>query len=196
MFKTHLAVMDELKSYAYPKARLTRLMNSGKLIQIRRGLFTDDPEVSPRLIAPVLYGPSYISFQYALAAAALIPERVMTISSASYHKNKDKVFHTPLGEFHYLYLPIAVYPYGIKIETEDGMPYLMATPEKALCDLIYKLPTLITVDEIKALLLEDWRMEKEELLKLDGEFIRWIAPRYRRKSLLALAAWFAQKEAL
>ncbi|GHV95999.1 hypothetical protein AGMMS50293_23190 [Spirochaetia bacterium] len=49
---------------------------------------------------------------------------------------------------------------------------------------------------IKALLLEDWRMEKEELLKLDGEFIRWIAPRYRRKSLLALAAWFAQKEAL
>jgi hypothetical protein len=39
MIKTHLAVMNELKAYASPKARLTRLLKSGKLVQIRRGLF-------------------------------------------------------------------------------------------------------------------------------------------------------------
>lgn len=97
MLKTHLMVMDELKNYASPKARLTRMLKSGELVQIRRGLFLDNTHISPRVLAPVIYGPSYISFQYALSGASLIPERVPVITSATFNKNKDKLFRTPLG---------------------------------------------------------------------------------------------------
>jgi hypothetical protein len=187
--------MDELKGYASPKARLTRLLKSGALIQLRRGLFTDDPAISKRVLAAALYGPSYISFEYVLAAAALIPERVTVVRSASFNKNKDKVFRTPLGEYRYLYLPPAVYPYGITAEEENGCSYLIATPEKALCDMVYKVTGIASVKAMNELLLEDWRVDRDGLIGLDWDFIRWIAPRYRRKSVIALSAWFT-KEAL
>jgi phage terminase large subunit-like protein len=193
MLKSHILVMDELKNYASPKARLTRLIKSGELIQLRRGLFTDTPAISRRVVAAALYGPSYISFEYALGAAGLIPERVMTICSASFNKNKDKVFHTPLGEFRYYYLPAAVYPYGITMEEEDGASYLVAEPEKALCDMVYKVHGVTSVTAINSLLLEDWRIDYDDLAKLDRDFIRWIAPRYRKRALNALAAWFEKE---
>jgi predicted transcriptional regulator of viral defense system len=193
MIKSREMVMEELRDYSSPKARLTRLLKSGTLVQIRRGLFVDDLSLPPQTLAPLLYGPSYISFQSALAESGLIPERVTTISSASYNKNKDKTFHTPLGAYQYLYLPVAVYPYGILQVEEQGIHYLIASPEKALCDAVYKVAGAASIDAIELLLLEDWRMEREDLLRLDIGFIRWIAPRYRRKSLIALAAWFARE---
>jgi hypothetical protein len=190
MIKSHMAIMDELKSYASPKSKLTRMIKSGDLIQIRRGLYVDDRYTPLRSLAPVVYGPSYISFQSALAIWNLIPERVNVMICASFNKNKDKVYHTPLGEFRYLYLPNKVYPYGIQLEKLDGMGYLVASPEKALCDMVYKEPSLLDVDEMEAYLLENLRIERERLLQLDHDFISWIAPRYRRKSLITLAQWF------
>ncbi|HOD00665.1 MAG TPA: hypothetical protein PKH54_12020, partial [Myxococcota bacterium] len=80
MLKTHLALMDELKDYASPRAKLTRMLKSGSIVQLRRGLFVDDVSISPRVVAPVLYGPSYISFEYVLATAGLIPERVAAVT--------------------------------------------------------------------------------------------------------------------
>jgi hypothetical protein len=193
MILTTLNVMDQLKDYASPKARLTRLLKSGKLIQVRRGLYVDDPGTSKQALAACVYGPSYISFQYALAQYGLIPELVTVLTSASYNKNRDKLYRTPLGEFHYWYLPPAIYPYGLSLEEEKGLSYLIASPEKALCDAVYKLPAVTSREDMEALLLEDWRMEREELLKLNRDFISWIAPLYKRKSLLALAAWFEKE---
>ena len=185
--------MDELKQYASPKSKLTRLLQSGTLIKVRRGLFVDSPSLAGKMLAPVLYGPSYLSFQYALASFGLIPERVAVITSASFRKNKNKTFHTPLGEYRYYCLPPAVYPYGIRQEEENGMSYLIASPEKALCDAVYKIKGVFSIIDIERLLLEDWRMVRDELVSLDHEFIQWIAPHYNRKSLTALAWWF-QKE--
>lgn len=195
MIKTHLSVMEELSSYASPKARLTRMLKAGTLVQVRRGLFVEEGNAPRRALAPVIYGPSYISFQYALSAHGLIPERVPVITCASFGKNRDKVFRTPLGEYRYLYLPSAVYPYGLRLEEEDGASYLLASPEKALCDAVYKTPSAATIEEIETLLLDDWRIERDSLLALDHAFIDWIAPLYRRKSLLALAAWITKEKA-
>ncbi|OHE62708.1 MAG: hypothetical protein A2Z99_20735 [Treponema sp. GWB1_62_6] len=194
MIKAHLAVIDDLKNYASPKARLTRMLKAGTLVKVRRGLFVDDAPQSRRTLAPVIYGSSYISFQYALAVYGLIPERVQVVTSASFNKNRDKLFRTPLGEYRYLYLPVSVYPHGLHLEEEDGASYLIASAEKALCDTVYKAPKITAVDEMEPFLLDDMRMEKESLRALDHEFIDWIAPMYRRKSLLALAAWFRKED--
>ena len=97
--------MEGLRSYSSPKAKLTRLLKSGKLMQIRRGLFVDDLSIPPKTLAPILYGPSYISFQSALAACGLIPESVTVILSASYNKNKDKT-----SERHWGHTSTCIYP--------------------------------------------------------------------------------------
>jgi hypothetical protein len=186
--------MENLKDYASPKAKLTRLLGAGNLVQVRRGLFVDDAAVSRRALAPIIYGPSYISFQYALASYGLIPERVEVITSASFNKNKDKFYRTPLGEYRYLYLPTAVYPYGLRLAEEDGASYLIASAEKALCDAVYKVPAVTTVAGMQSLLIDDWRMDPGGLGALDGDFISWIAPMYGRKALRALAAWFQRGE--
>lgn len=186
---THQMVMEQLKDYGAPRARITRMLKSGALIQIKRGLYVNERSVSRRVLASMLYGPSYISFEFALSAAGLIPERVEIVTSACFRKNRNKIFRTPLGEFRYYYLPDKVYPYGIAQEEEDGLAYLIATPEKALCDATYKVPRATSLKDMQHLLLDDWRMDLDELRTLDHAFIEWIAPLYRRKSVLALAAW-------
>lgn len=183
MIKDHLYVMDELKEYASPKARLTRMLKSGSIIQVRRGLFVDDKNIPGRALAPLVYGPSYLSFEYALAAHGLIPERVNIYTSASFKKNRDRVFHTAMGDYFYYYLPTAVYPYGLAREMENGFPYIIALPEKALCDTLYKTSGINNRKELELLLFEDWRIEKEDLVNLDRGFLNFIAPLYRRKTL-------------
>lgn len=189
MIKDHLAVMEELKDYASPKTRLSRMIKAGSIIQVRRGLFTDEKNIPPKVLAPVIYGPSYLSFEYALSYHGLIPEGVTIFTSASYKKNRDKIFHTPLGDYYYYYLPTAVYPYGLVREEEKGYPYIIALPEKALCDALYKTSGINTLNDLEQLLLEDWRIEKSDLINLDSSFIDFIAPLYRRKPLKLFNLW-------
>jgi len=190
MLKTSLSLQNELAAYASPRAKITQLIKSGKIIQVRRGLYTDEAGISPYSLAPLIYGPSYISFQTALAFYGLIPERVYLVTSAVFRKNKNKFFETPLGGFRYLCVPEQVYPYGITMQEEGGYQYLLASPEKALCDAVYKISDIRSVSDMDDLLIEDWRMERDELLALDSDFIQWLAPRYRRRSLAMLARWF------
>jgi len=41
MLKGHGTLMQELGGYASPKARLTGMIRSGKVLQVRRGLFLE-----------------------------------------------------------------------------------------------------------------------------------------------------------
>jgi predicted transcriptional regulator of viral defense system len=193
MPKDHVTLMHELRDYASPKARLTRMIKSGDVIQVRRGIFLEAKETgySLKSLASVIYGPSYISFEYALAHYGLIPERVQAVTSAVYNKNKNRRFHTPLGDFYYHYLPAAVFPYGVTLAEENGQNYLMATPEKALCDTLYKTRGINSVKALKALLFEDWRMEREAVLALDRESILFLAPLYRKQIFPLLLKWLA-----
>jgi len=62
MLKDHLTLMHELRGYASPKARVTRMIKSGEVVQVRRGLFLDPKEAGESLksLAAVIYGPSSI----------------------------------------------------------------------------------------------------------------------------------------
>ncbi|AEJ20777.1 type IV toxin-antitoxin system AbiEi family antitoxin domain-containing protein [Gracilinema caldarium] len=193
MILNSLSVMDSLKKYASPKARLTRLLKTGKLIQIRRGLYVDERTISPRVLAPLIYGPSYISFQYALAFHGLIPEKVEIVTSASFNKNKNKIYRTPLGEYRYYYVPTTVYSYGISLIDENGYTFLLASAEKALCDALYRITSITKVSDLETVLFEDWRMEPEDIESLDTDFIMMITPRYGRRSLLFFREWFQKR---
>jgi len=192
MHKNHQTIMHELRDYASPKARLTRMIKSGEVIQVRRGIFLDGKEkngYSLKSLAAVIYGPSYISFEYALAHYGLIPERVQAVTSAAYNKNKNRRFSTPLGDFYYYYLPATVFPYGVVLGSENEQSYLIATPEKALCDTLYKTRDIGSIKALDALLLEDWRMEREAVLSLDRASMMFLAPLYRKKIFRLLLQW-------
>ncbi|MGN0811169.1 MAG: hypothetical protein ACI4PY_06690 [Akkermansia muciniphila] len=126
----------ELGRYRAPKARLALLRKRGELIPLRRNLYLCNPEsYSPELIANRLIEPSYLSYETVLSACGIIPERVYSIRSSCLKRGRS--FDNATGHYEYIRVPRAYYPEGVTIrKTEQGLCYLSATPEKALCDLI------------------------------------------------------------
>lgn len=183
-FIDYLFLIDSLGEYTSPKSKLTAMIKSKELLKIRRGLFVDPKNlnINRKSLANKIYGPSYISFEYALSFHGLIPERVETISSASMDKNKNKIFKTPLGVFTYANISSTVFPYGIERHEEAGSPYLIASPEKALCDSLSKIGSITSLAGLSSLLFEDLRIEKNDLQNLSLEEISIIAPLYRKKT--------------
>lgn len=193
MIKSVIGLMDELKAYSSPKSKITRLIRSGELIQLRRGLFLETTEsgYSTKVISGLLYGPSYVSFETALAYYSLIPEMVTITTCAAYNKNKNKVYNTELGTFHYYHIPNAVYPLGLIQRQELGYNFLIATPEKAILDMLYRQANKGT--DIDTYLTENMRMDFEDLSKLDTKMVSVLAPLYKRKLCLQFSE-FLQRE--
>ena len=145
---------------------------SGEIIRLKQGLYVVSPDVSGKpinnlLIANSLYGPSYISFQTALGFYGLIDDVVQTTISASFRLNKQ--YDTPFGRFEYIQFPSAYYPIGITQAQSENMSFLIASPEKALCDLIIRTPKLLfrSKKDVITYLEDDLRFDTESLSSMD-----------------------------
>ena len=128
---------DFLKEYSHPGFKAHMMVKEGKLIRLKRGWFCVNPKYSKKsinhgVVANVLdEGPSYVSIESALSYYGLIPERTMGMTSVV--TGRSKTFRTPIGWFSYKSIPEDLFPIGVR--SVDG--YLMASPEKALCDYLY-----------------------------------------------------------
>ena len=169
MFKTTDALLMELSNYANPKTKISRMVKNGEIIKIKRGLYETDPCIPAYLLAPLIYRPSYISFEYALARYGLIPERVYACTSATFGKMRSKLFNTPLGIFSYRDIPREAYPYGKHWIQEEPYDYYIATPEKAICDTLYEKPPVGSVKALREMLFDDMRIDEEAFAALDAE---------------------------
>ena len=132
-----------------------------------------NPEVtgiplSTELIANHLLAPSYISMSTALRYYGFIPEAVYTMQSMTVKHSKD--FDTPLGRFEYTFISRDAFPVGVTSIKKEGYAFMMATPEKALCDLIANSPkvNLRYMKETEIYLEEDLRMELEDFKQMDA----------------------------
>ena len=97
MIKTTAMLHDELRRYANPAAKISRMMDSGQLTPLIKGLYETDASVPGHYLAGVLYGPSYLSFEFALAWHGLIPEAVYSYTSATCGKGRMKRYDTAFG---------------------------------------------------------------------------------------------------
>ena len=86
MIVTYNMLMSELARYSNARQKLGRLVKEGKYIPVVRGLYETDKNTPGYLLAASIYGPSYLSFSFALSWHALIPEAVYTYSSATFEK--------------------------------------------------------------------------------------------------------------
>lgn len=189
MIKTRDILMYELQNYASPKSKLTRMIKKGEVIQVCRGVYItslDDPRYP---IASMIQSPSYISFQTALSYYQLIPERTYAIMSAGFKLTRDKSFNTPIGRYSFHYLPDAVFPLALTPAQDEGYGFRLASPEKALCDTLYKIRSISTINDMEKLLFEDLRMEKADVLALDWSVITQLVPLYHSTSLRTLLRW-------
>jgi len=183
MYKSHLQLVDELKQYSSPKSKITRMINSKEIIQVKRGIFLDsnDQTYSANSLASIIYGPSYISFESAMSFYGIIPERVTAITCASYNKNKNKKFHTPIGNFYYFYIPSKVFPYDTIIKGKNDRKFIIASAEKAICDTLFRVKNINTNTELTKLLIEDWRIDFEILKNLNKDSFQFLLPLYKKK---------------
>ncbi len=187
MIKTTAMLLEELSEYASPASKLSRLAQAGQYTRIVKGLYETDPATPGYLLAGSIYGPSYLSFEYALSYYGLIPEAVYTFTSASYDKKKKKYFRTPFGAFSYRDVPKEVYHLGLQLMHEGEYSYWIASPEKALCDTIYTKSPVANQKELMALLFEDMRIDEEEFSKLSAENIAILAKGYGSTNIQKLA---------
>lgn len=151
--------------------QLSRWAAAGKLCQLRRGLYTlAEPyrKVTPHpfLIANQLRAPSYISLQSALEYHGLIPEYVPVVTSVT--TTRPGEIRTPLGAYLYRHIKRNSFGGYRSIDLGGGQTAFIASPEKALLDLIYLTPR---ADE--GAWLEELRLQNLEALDA-GELERRV----------------------
>lgn len=166
MIQTTSMILEQLQDYANPRTKLSRLVREKKYFSIINGLYETEEKVAGHLLAGSIYGPSYLSFAFALAYHGLIPEMVYSYTSATFCKKKKKNFHTDFGHFTYRDVPPSVYPLGVQLVFEGDYTFQIATPEKALCDQLYTMPPVKNLDEMQALLIDDMRIDLSSLSAL------------------------------
>lgn len=194
-------LLDSLREYAHPRKKITSLLHKGDLVRVKKGLylFGERYRRTPfcrELLANLIYGPSYISLEYALHYHGLIPERAETITSIT--RGRSRSFETPVGRFSYRMVPLAAYPVGIdRIELADGRSFLMAIPEKALADrVVMERGTGIASQKDLAVYLKDnLRIGQEALRRLDSDNLLAVADAYGSRRLKLLAALVRRMQA-
>lgn len=173
----------------YVRNKISSLEDEGKIIRLKRGLYVASPEFSDKrlsinLIANHLYGPSYVSCQSALAYYGLIPERVYGVTSMTMkHRRK---FTNSLGTFDYIRCEQDVFAIGLDMQRESDVSFVIATPEKALCDLIATTPglNLRYTNEILTWLEDDIRFDMDEFFKLNVSILEEYAKVGKKSTMI------------
>lgn len=175
------------QEYSSASHKIANLEKKGELIRLKRGVYVVSPSItnkilSEELIANHLYGPSYVSMESALKYYGLIPEAVYTFKSITIKRSRD--FINSIAKFQYIKCNPDYYSIGINQINADGYSFLMASPEKALCDLILFTPKLRTRFQkaLSIFLEEDLRLDMDMFYKMDTEIFRQCAKVGKKKN--------------
>lgn len=182
---SHGQLKDALSVYGNPRMKVSRMLAAGELIPLRRGLYLRDCSVNPLALAPAIYGPSYVSFESALAWHGLIPERVEEIVCAALKRPME--FETPVGRYRYRHVPTRVFAIGIERVEDPLLPWLLASPTKALCDSAALNASIRSKNDVRAW-LEAMRIE--DLPLIDQDQLAACAAFYGRPAVRHLARYF------
>ena len=145
--------------------QLSDWTRTGKLLQLRRGLYTFAPPHSGErpinyVVANRLVQPSYVSLQSALSYYGMIPEHVAAVTSVT--TDRPNTLQNNFGRFIYRHIK-PLFFYGFHYWQISFTQFaLIATPEKALLDLIY-----LTPDGDNPAYIHELRLQNLEILAVD-----------------------------
>lgn len=175
--------------------KIRLLERSGQIIRLKRGLYVRNPEESgvalaTELIANHLYTPSYVSMSSALRYYGLIPEEAYVMQSMTLKHSRD--FDTPVGRFEYTRISKEAFSIGLSSIRKNEYAFVIATPEKALCDLIANSTgvNLRYPKEAAIYIEEDIRMELSDFKQMNPaifeEYVKFGKKAYSIRTLLKL----------
>ena len=154
----------------FNRSNLYQWQQAGYIVSLRQGWYAfadyvQQPDYA-RYFAGKMCAPSYISLHSALSFYGIIPEAVVEITSVTTQKTCR--YENAFGQFSYQTIRPRLF-WGFEPKTmRDGKQYMMATPEKAIIDLLYLYPQYATVEEMRELRLdEEWmqcELDKERLM--------------------------------
>ncbi len=172
-------VMDCLKAYKNPRVKLNHLLRIKALVRVKKGIYIFGKNFarkpySSEILANMIYGPSYVSLEWACQYYRLIPEKVTTVTSITTQRSRQ--FQTPLGLFTYDHQPISIFSIGVTmIKLSDQKQGLIATKEKALADLlVLRRGAFSSKKHFKETIFEDLRIEQEDLDSLNLDLLNEI----------------------
>lgn len=187
VFETGLLLAGDVDPN-YVRRQLSGWVRAGKVWQLRRGLYTLAPPYQkvrphPFLVANRLVRGSYVSSQAALAYHNLIPEHVAMVTSVS--TGRPGEWETPLGCFACRHIqPNLFFGFERRPMGDDQVAYL-ATPAKALLDLIYHQARGDSLAYLESLRLQN-------LDRVDPDQLREMAEQSGKPKLHRAAAMIAQ----
>ena len=137
--------------------QLSRWTTSGRIYQLRRGLYSLAPPYQkviphPFLIANQVLTGSYVSLQSALAYYGMIPELVPVTTSVT--TRRPATYHTPFGQFDYRHIQVEWFQAYRRVDLGNEQKAFLARPEKALLDLVYLQPGGDSESFLRALRLQ------------------------------------------
>ena len=181
-------LLHVLRDYKKPRDKIRGLIKEKDILRVKKGLYVLGKEYNKPynkyVLANQIYGPSYITGQTALAFWNMIPERVELIISMT--TKRKKLFETPIGRFSYLYCNKKVFKLGIRLEHGgDQKKFLIASPEKALSDIIATQSHISSEKEMKKF-LELMRLDFSVNKSLDFPLLEEIKAGYKRQNIKLL----------
>lgn len=178
MILTTLDLKEKYKNYTDVNGKIKRDMDKGILFPLVRGIYEINSQADGYLLASYIYGPSYLSFEYALSFHHIIPERVVVYTNATFNKRKSKSYQNHFGLFTYRDVSKEAFPFMVKAYEEDVYAYFIASPEKALCDLLYIKKPVLSIKELKMLLFIDLRINKDAFDQFNFQDILFLSSKY------------------
>lgn len=142
---------------SFNRSNLFHWQQNGYIVMLRRRWYAfadylDKPDYA-RYFANQICAPSYISLHYALSFYGIIPEAVVEITSIT--TRKPQRYSNTFGLYSYQSVRPSFF-WGYKpMIMPGGMQYMIATPEKALLDLLYLYPQYTTAQDMLELRLDD-----------------------------------------
>jgi hypothetical protein len=189
------ALLDGLKEYSRPRDKITKLLRQKAIIRVKKGIYIFGERYARKLfsreiLANMIYGPSYVSLDYALHFHGLIPERIESVTSVTLGRSRR--FSTPVGLFTYRQIPMKAYQIGIDwVELDQDRHFLMAIPEKALADKIQSEGGLRLRSQagLKEYLLTNLRIDPGVLEKMNAQTLVQIAAGYDSRKVQLLSGF-------
>ena len=140
-----LALFWKITNSNVLRVTINRYIKSNYLINLQRGIYTLKENINKFELAVKLKKYSYISFETVLLAENIINQWDDKIISAS---NRTLSTENKYGEFKYRQLPDSILFNKNGIIKKNN--YSIATPERALCDKVYK-DGIIYFDNVESL---------------------------------------------
>ncbi len=186
LFETSLLLAGDV-SPDDVRRQLSRWTRAGRILQLRRGLYTLAPPFQkvkphPFLMANRMVRSSYVSCQSALAFYGLIPEYTPVVVSVT--TSRPARWETPFGTFEFRHIKVDWLAGYRQLDLGSGQSAFVATPEKALLDLVYLQPGGDQPRFLDALRLQN-------LDRLDLDSLREWAARSGKAKLRGAANYIA-----